>query len=321
MTTQNANAASRFYRERAAAYEAFEALQGAIATLQRAITADSGYPALVHALPYPSTTETSEAAGRSSWNGPPLEGQAARDHAAAELGRLCRHADQDPRTVTRAPGVLAASPETLDAAAAVNAAKSAFWEAVQQISPSQTTRARKLNDMIPRISLMQIRREISIWTEKPVRIDYTWAGRTSSTRTLTAGAMEAELAKRLTNRPCRCSERSEWEALIQQCRERLNELPEDEPVAVLNVMAPHVRANVYWRNELENRPDRTMIAAPLPILYPDDGRGPVPIKPLPPFDPEAKSRKRMSQKLEDEPFIAHLRLFRYRDQPPTKASP
>ncbi|GEM_PF-5386465 len=316
----NANAASHFYRERAAAYEAFEALQEAIEALQRAITADTDCPALVHALPYQSKTETSEAAGISSWNEPPLEGQAARDHAAAELGRLCCHPDQDPKTVTRAPGVLAASPETLDAAAAVNAAKNAFWEAAQQISPRQPTRARELNDMIPRISLMQARREISIWDEKPMRVHFTWAGRTSSTRTLTAGMMDGELAKRLLSSSHKGYERPEWESLIQQCRERLAELPEDEPVAVLNVMAPHIRAHLYLPNELGHGPERKMIATPLPLLYPDDDRGPAAIQPLPAFDPGAQSGTPTSRQLEDEPFIPHLRLFRYRDHSATEAS-
>ena len=297
-----------FHESRVAAHSAFQDLEVALNTLARAIAADAGRPALVHALPWQGSTDAGEPAGMPAWDEPALEGQAARDHAIAEIGRTRCHYHQHPATVTRAPGALASSRKTLEAARAVNAAKDAFWAAAQRISPRAATRRCELHAMFPRISLMQVRRHVLAWEHKPDRIHFTWAAHTTSTRALTAGEMDQELVRRLRSGPPEGYDRERWQALLDYGRKRLAELPQAEPVAIHTPMAPHVRAHVYWGRQ------RPVSAAPLPFLYPDDGTGPPAIKPLPPFDPAAEAVRHGDRTLEDEPLVAGLRLFRYRPE-------
>lgn len=302
-----------FHEQRVGAYRAFEQLQEALEGLREAMVGDAARPALVHALPHQGSTDAGEPAGVPAWSDVPLEGQAAREHAIAEIMRTHCHPDQHPSTVTRAPGAIAASPATLDAAIAVNAAKDAFWEAAQKISPRQATRRRELHAMIPRISLMQTRRHVVAWTRKPERIQFTWAAHTSSTRQVTVRDLDQELVNRLRRGPPEGYDRERWQRLLEYGRKRLAELPESECVAIQTPMAPHVRAHVYTRDEDTHKTVRKMIAAPLPFLYPDDGGEPISIRPLPAFDPEAESVPHAGRMIEDEPFVAGLRLFRYRE--------
>lgn len=297
-----------FHEARVAAHTAYQDLEAALDMLGRAIAADAGRPALVHALPWQGSTDAGEPAGMPAWNAAPLEGQAARDHAIAEIGRTRCHYHQHPATVTRAPGAIASSQVTIDAARAVNAAKEAFWTAAQRISPRAPTRRRELHGMIPRISLMQTRRHLLVWDRKPDRIHFTWAAHTTSTRALTVGEMDHELIRRLRRGPPEGYDRERWRALLEYGRACLEELPETEPVAIQTPMAPHVRAHVYWGWQ------RPVSAAPLPFLYPDDGTGPPPIRPLPAFDPTAESARHADRTLEDEPLVEGLRLYRYRPE-------
>lgn len=297
-----------FHESRVAAHAAYRELEAALDALARAIAADAGRPALVHELPWQGSTDAGDPAGMPAWDPTPLVGRAARDHAVAELTRTRCHYHQHPATVTRAPGALASSQETIAAARAVNTAKDAFWAAAQRISPRAPTRRRELHSMIPRISLMQTRRHVVAWDAKPDRIHFTWAAHTTSTRALTAGEMDQELVRRLRRGPPEGYDRERWQALLDYGRARLAELPEAEPVAIQTPMAPHVRAHVYWGQK------RPVSAAPLPFLYPDDGAGPPAIKPLSAFDPTAEAVRHADRTLEDEPLVEGLRLYRYRPE-------
>lgn len=301
-------------RERGPALRAFEQLEEALEHLATSIAADTGRPALVHALPYKTSIGSGEPAPALAWNEPPLEGDRAREHAIAEITRLRCHPDQDSKAVTRAPGALAASAGTLEAALAVNVAKENFWKAARQISPRDMTRRRKLKHMVPNISMRQAGRQIKTWNHKPSKISFSWARWASSTKRTTAREMDAELARRLHHESSLYANRERWKKRLEYARQRLAELPGDEPLAIHTMMPPHVLARVHPDPNFSQAGGRRPTLASLPFLYRDDGKELMPVKPLAAYTPPTKPHRPSASCLEQEPLVEELCLYRYKDR-------
>jgi hypothetical protein len=300
------NPNQQILERRVVAWTAYEQLKEAIDALTTAIQRDNHRPAMAYHLPYQGTGDDGEPTGMPAWDEAPLQGEEARRHASTEIARTTCYYHQHPRTVIRAPGVIAASNETLAAAAELNTAKQAFQQAAKAISPRTKTRARILREMVPRISLKQISRQLVALEAKPERIHFTWMTQDSSVRALSVRTLDRELGQRLVQGAPEHIDPDAWQAMIEHARQCLAELPESERIAIRRPVAPFVRAHIYRNGR------RQPVSAPLPIVYPDDGDGLVETHPLAAYDPESERTERGDRQIEDEPFIDPLNVYRYR---------
>lgn len=288
---------------RMAAYEAHCTLKERLAALDRALRVDDAErAAMVYNLPYRKDSQSSE----PSWFGGHRFGPEARELAADVVTRTAYHDDQDRRSVVRCPGILAAAPETLELARAVNEAKVAFDVAVHQIGASRPVRRNQIKQFAPQIALMQATRQIVCLDERPDEIRFTWASHTSTSHPVRVADKRSELSRRRDHGPTDGRSREAWRRLVDLALERLHDLSENEVIAERAVMAPHPRATVYHHGQ------RKPVTAALPILYPDDGDDLPLVGPLPWLDPRIKRATRCDRVIEDQPLVSGLALFRYR---------
>ncbi len=255
-----------------------------------------------------------------------LMGIPDRDVCMAVLARLEFFDGQPAGETLVMPGLLAASNTVLEAAHAVNAAKDAFKaailelralrvdvdhdpainSAIQQdlISRPPLIGAALRRSGLARLALKQCYRHIPILPARPRSLRWTWA-RTKSITRLSVPEAEA-LLKQAGSDPG-----------IDLQLLRLAALPRSEPLAQVQDCAPHLRANVVFASAPEpGAPLRRMINAPVPVLYRGDSGEPLPLgcQDLR-LDAERKvkpdRKRRRDQKLESEPFLPAIRVYRY----------
>lgn len=222
---------------------------------------------------------------------------------------------QDGRETLTCPGIVGASPSTVEAALRLNNSKDRFKAAVlalKQLNKTQTTAllsdlhrrneevARAMRRMgNARLNLKQAYRHVPLLPQRPIKIGFTWSkqGRTIQRTTV------AE-ARRLLERR---SATQQTQAELQ----RLQTIPETEILARVRSTSPHLRANVVYQNP-DDGLERRLVQAPLPILIPLAAGEPLPeFVPIPP-EPTGQVRlKRSDVRIEDEPFLPLIRLHRY----------
>lgn len=99
---------------------------------------------------------------------------------------------------------------------------------------------------------------------------------------------------------------------IQQ--RQLAGIPDGEPLARVQDQAPLMRANLFYREPLPDGRGRRALNVALPLFVPSpDGR--LPDHNIPPASPPASRTRalRSDARLESEPFLPSLRIYRYRD--------
>jgi len=257
-------------------------------------------------------------------------GSSDREKVFLFLSQLQYLNEQDPKEILIGPGIVAASQATLDAIHELNLRKQAFKqqmlalkamplsktekshfvEALEQLlnkRPGMT--AKQLKRLgLARLHLKQCYRQIPFFLEKPESIAWTWANTRSISR---ISVMEAEL--RLQKQGL--NERTAWQ------QQKLTQLAKDEPLAIVQELAPHLRANVCFRDD-NKRLYRKMVKGPVPFFYLAEClssvTGPT-AETLPRLRPagdkKAKDKNRPTRKdvkLEPLPFIPAIRAHRYR---------
>lgn len=165
----------------------------------------------------------------------------------------------------REPGILAAGPETLAAAAKANAAKAAFKKAVLDLPEAR--RKYILHKVTgASIHLKQAYRAIQVLEHKPVRVSFLWAlGITEIIRMTKIEVLEFLSQKEAEGEgviPERSLNR------ISNDREQIGKHPDGTTFVRVRPIPAHPRANVLWPDK-----PRSMLHASLPFLYLDDGRG------------------------------------------------
>jgi hypothetical protein len=246
--------------------------------------------------------------------------KSARQQVYRILNQLEYTATQAPRNTIQLPGLVGASNETLQIIKQVNTTKDEFKLAIQQLKKDKknftdTVLQHSLEELLnkrhpqaqmtlhrsglSRLHLKQCYRHIPLLEHKPEKVSWTWA-HTRAIKRITVKQAEIALLKK-RGLPG-----------IQQQLQKLRGLIESEPLAIVQEIAPHVRANIVTSLEDGER-KRHMIPATLPIFYPDSPHGQLPIV----SDAGAKQNKspyrltRSDQKLASEIFLPALRVYRY----------
>lgn len=227
--------------------------------------------------------------------------------------------DQDPRAILIWPGFVGASTPTIEALHALNEAKDTFKKSIlglrdagisikdqllsQDIEKALTQRtsttALTLKRMgLSRLHLKQCYRKIPILPFNPKKISWTWA-HTRSIKRITVEEART-LLKQKKQIPS-----------IQYQLALLEPLNKYEPLAIVQELAPHLRANIVFSNEAPHK--RKMIKGPLPLFFPAEASTPTP-EFQPPIDRCQKNLNRAIRsdvRLEATVFLPALRAHRY----------
>lgn len=228
---------------------------------------------------------------------------------------------QSPREIIVFPGFVGASEHTLEIAAKLNLQKDAFKQAIldlKKVKPNlldeelfqafdhfqshkrQGSTAAHLRKMdLSRLHLKQCYRKIPILKAAPLKISWTWAN-TRSIKRITTEEAEKLLRKK---------DMSDEGIMLQL--EKLAQLPFNEPLAIVQNLAPHLRANLVM--EPSHPKERMMVKGPIPIFFPSTINQPWPeFKQPKTKTPKDKTRHtRNDVRLDPLPFLPAIRAHRY----------
>lgn len=259
-----------------------------------------------------------------AWLQPPtslrsMTGSTVRSQACQLIGQLEYLDGQLPREILVGAGIIAASSETLMAVESLNQAKAKFKSAMlklkaAKISPSHEILAHGFEDILPqrdvslattlnrmglaRIHLKQCYRKIPHYNQRPRKIAWTWAN-TRSIKKISVADAEVLLLQH------------HHDAGLERQIKQLQGLDPSEKLAIVQELAPHLRANIVM--PATNGETRLMVKGPVPIFYlatdnPD----------LPEFTPpgikRGKNKERTVRKdvkINPEPFLPAIRAHRY----------
>jgi hypothetical protein len=244
------------------------------------------------------------------------DGLAVRLKAVQLYQSLWYEDGQDGRETLTCPGIIGASATVLAAAGDVNAAKEAFKAAVLALKHLPKPAARELMDDLhrrdaavatamrrlgaARLNLKQAYRQVPLLDRRPLKIGFTWSkqGRAIQ-RTSVAEARRLLHQRRPTPQ-------------IQLELQWLAELPEQEGLARVRSICPHLRANLVFEGA-DGSVQRRLMQTPLPLLVPL-----APGERLPDFVPIAPEPigslrlQRSDVRIEDDVFLPSIRAYRYR---------
>lgn len=225
---------------------------------------------------------------------------------------------QDGRATRAHIGLVAASERVMEAVAAANAAKAEFAALTARIReqvPSLIPEAKAVlpfrhpalhhhlrGEGLARVHLKQCWRAIPSSEAPLARVRLAWYASGRSIRKLTVQEAEQKLLALDTDAPH-----------IRIQLKKLAGIPSGEPLAQVQRQAPLMRANLFYREPLDDGRTRRAMNVALPLFIPaPDGR--LPDHNRPPLQPpQTRTRaRRRDEKLEDEPFLKSLRVYRYR---------
>ncbi len=282
--------------------DAFESLMAAIDKLCQAIETDS---ALMAWTQHPSLAPNQH-----------------RQRACTIIRQLEYTDEQAPRETVLCAGFIGASAQTLSLAQGVNLSKERFKKSILalrsvNLAKSDPYLTEKFNTILPRpqqtahllqklglarLHLKQCYRKIPILEKAPSKISWTWA-HTRAIKKITVAKAEEMLSKK-----------GKIPAIEMQLQ-KLQSLSPREPLAIVQDLAPHLRANLVFQQE--NALERHMIKGPLPVFFPCTVETPRPQfnPPLPKQEKDATRSKRCDIKIESTPFIPAIRAHRYIQKP------
>ncbi len=242
-----------------------------------------------------------------------------RQQACRLLGQLEYLDTQQPREILVGAGIIAASIETITAVQQLNAAKAQFKQAIlklkaakiavnhvtllqnfeQLLTQREQSLAVNLTRMgLARLHLKQCYRKIPYFLQRPNKVSWTWAN-TRSIKKISVQDAEQMLQKHLPDPG------------IERQIKLLQGLNAQEKLAIIQDLAPHLRANLVLPNGTDIK--RVMVKGPVPIFYlHEDGAT------LPEFTPVGAKRGRDKDrlirkdvKINPDPFLPAIRAHRY----------
>lgn len=225
--------------------------------------------------------------------------------------------DQDGRETLTCPGIVGVSLDTLATANACNAAKDAFKAAVLSLKmvdrveadammadlhhrqESVATAMRRMG--AARLNLKQAYRHVPLLECRPLKVGFTWSRQGRVIQRTSVAAARRLLEQRVETPQIRLE------------LQRLAEVPNDETLARVRSVCPHLRANIVFTATDGSSVRRRLMQTPLPILVPlvpgESLPDFVPVLPEPPVNPRLR---RADVRIEDEPFLPSVRVHRYR---------
>lgn len=241
-----------------------------------------------------------------------------RQRACAILKQLEYTNTQAPRETILCAGFIGASENTLKLAQWVNQCKDRFKKSIlalkgANISKTDPYLTEKFNTVLDRatptsytlqklglarLHLKQCYRKIPILEKAPTKISWTWAHTRAIKKITVAKAQEILLKK--TKMPS-----------IEMQLQKLQTLSLKESLAIVQDLAPHLRANLVFKEG--DSLQRQMIKAPIPLFFPCDSLTPRPTftPPLPKQDKDNTRGKRSDVKIDPVVFIPAIRAHRY----------
>ena len=249
------------------------------------------------------------------------EAYTSREKALHILSQYEYLPSQAPREIIVCAGFIGASQHTLDIVCQLNLEKDEFKQAIlalKKINPNiyhneltQTfdsllahkrdlSTANQLQKMgLARLHLKQCYRKIPVLSSTPLKISWTWANTRSIKK---ISVLEAEKLLRKRN--------ILDEGIILQVK-KLSHLAQDEPLAIVQDLAPHLRANLVMD---ANQPkERIMVKGPVPLFFPATANQACP-EFKPPKQKTAKDKARVIRndvRLDPGPFLPAIRAHRY----------
>ena len=237
---------------------------------------------------------------------------AINNHIQSALTDYWYYDNRDGRITTPYLAVAQVNHATLDAIHNINTLKRTFsrlCSGIRQSTPTvlpilkstMSQRNQALHhalepNQLARLHIKQLTRTIPTLSEVPEKIAFNW---------YTSGRSITHITKQEAWR--RLCDMNQESTHIQIQLQDLARLPDNEPLAVVQVLAPIMRINVRFANR-----DRKAQNIALPLFIPNNASMPE-IVPPPESKPEARTRKRRSDNvLEDQPFLKSLRVYRYR---------
>ncbi|PXX95903.1 DNA replication terminus site-binding protein [Halomonas sp. LBP4] len=225
---------------------------------------------------------------------------------------------QDGRTTRPYVGLMAASEPVMEAVGRVNAAKHTFADTLAAIKDEDQRMIAELKASLPyrhpylhdhmkgsglaRLHLKQCWRHIPAAEQPLQRVRLAWYTSGRSIRRVTIREAEQMLIGLGAEQPH-----------VQIQLRALAGLPSSEPLAQVQHQAPLMRVNLFYEEPLRDGRIRRAMNLALPLFIPsENGKLPHHNQP-PPFPPEERTRKvRSDERLEQEPFLRSLRIYRYK---------
>lgn len=258
-----------------------------------------------------------------AWFNPPedlplLSSLTTREQVITLIRQLEYLDHQKPREILVGAGLIAASQETINSLIQLNVCKDNFKKAMiilknsdirlndealnknmeNLLRPDITTQALKRFGL-SRLHLKQCYRRIPFFTERPTKVSWTWANTRAITR------ISVEDAKQMLMKQGR-----DFNTEVQL--NKLIALSPNEPLAIVQELAPHLRANIVFKTNPEEE-RRVMVKGPVPLFYLSDTHENIPdIKP--PGQKRGRDKERSVRsdvKLDPEPFLPSIRVHRY----------
>lgn len=250
----------------------------------------------------------------------PLTANSTIRQQACTLLKQLEYLDQQlPREILVGAGIIAASQTTIDALYDLNVAKNNFKQAILQLKAAKVATnydllATNFEQLLPqrspdiagnlsrmglaRLHLKQCYRKIPFFNLRPNKVSWTWAN-TRSIKKISIGEA-LELLNKHTQ-----------DAGIERQINLLRGLHPNEKLAIIQDLAPHLRANLVIPDGHATK--RIMVKGPVPLFYlvKDDLT-------LPEFTPPGAKRGRDKDrmvrkdvKINPEPFLPAIRAHRY----------
>lgn len=242
-----------------------------------------------------------------------------RDMACAIIRQVEYLDNQAPREILVSAGFMGASQRTLQLVSELNHKKNAFKQAMLslkalKISTKDDYLLKELNVILKkrsqiatntlqplglsRIHLKQCYRQIPILESAPQKISWTWA-HTRSIKRITFQEAEKLLLQKGNSQS------------IELQRKKLYSLSPHEQLAIIQELAPHLRANIVLN--IDNHIKRLMIKGPMPIFFPADSNTPYPNFKAPKLKQEKNKNRviRNDVKIDPTPFLPAIRAHRY----------
>ena len=240
-------------------------------------------------------------------------------HKAIQLYRSLWYEDsRDGRETLTCPGIVGASLGTLTAAQACNLAKENFKTAVlalKVLDRNETqgamadlhrrweTVSQAMRRMgAARLNLKQAYRHVPLLERRPLKIGFTWSKQGRVIQRTSVGAARHLLEQRVETPQIRLE------------LQRLAEIDNEEMLARVRGVCPHLRANIVFADSERVGVFRRLMQVPLPILVPMQCGERLPefvaVLPNPSINPRLR---RADVRIEDEPFLSSIQVHRYRE--------
>lgn len=243
-----------------------------------------------------------------------------REQAFALLSQLEYLEHQKPKEILVGAGLFAASKETIEAITVLNACKDRFKKAIlalksAKISLSDPTLSHTFEELLgkrskelaenlkkmglARLHLKQCYRRIPCLDKRPDKVSWTWANTRAITRISVQDAEQLLLKQGQ-------SHNITWQL------NKLYTLSSNEPLAIVQKLAPHLRTNIVFPNGSLKK--RLMVKGPVPLFYLEDDLN-LPLPEIrPPSEKQGRRENRLirsDSKLDPEPFLPAIRVHRY----------